>query len=93
MDFKAQRSFSRGNEDKDVADRQRFVEELGSDIDWLKKQPYAPEVVKGNIENYIGTAKVPVGVSGPLLIHGDHAVGSFYVPLATTEGSPGRFVQ
>ena len=87
MDFKAQRPFSRGNEDKDVADRQRFVEELGSDIDWLKKQPYAPEVVKGNIENYIGTAKVPVGVSGPLLIHGDHADGSFYVPLATTEGS------
>ncbi len=40
-----------------------------------------------NIENPIGAVQVPVGVVGPLLIHGEYAKGEFYVPLATTEGA------
>jgi hydroxymethylglutaryl-CoA reductase (NADPH) len=30
---------------------------------------------------------VPIGLAGPILIHGEHAQGEFYVPLATTEGT------
>jgi hydroxymethylglutaryl-CoA reductase (NADPH) len=30
---------------------------------------------------------VPIGIAGPLLIDGEHARGTFYVPLATTEGT------
>ena len=41
----------------------------------------------GNIENFIGTVKVPVGLAGPLRIDGLHAQGIFYVPLATTEAA------
>src|SRR6516225_10378760 len=44
-------------------------------------------VLAGNIENLIGVASVPVGVAGPLLVDGEHARGTFYVPLATTEGT------
>jgi hydroxymethylglutaryl-CoA reductase (NADPH) len=40
-----------------------------------------------NIENYVGTVKVPVGVIGPLRILGRAARGDFYVPLATTEAA------
>ena len=40
-----------------------------------------------NIENFIGTVKVPVGIAGPLRINGLHAHGDFYVPLATTEAA------
>ena len=40
-----------------------------------------------NIENYIGTLKVPVGVIGPLLVRGGFAKGDFYLPLATTEAA------
>ena len=40
-----------------------------------------------NIENYVGTVKVPVGVIGPLRILGTAARGDFYVPLATTEAA------
>jgi hydroxymethylglutaryl-CoA reductase (NADPH) len=43
--------------------------------------------MRGNIENPIGTVQTPLGIAGPLLIHGDHAQGIFYVPLATTEGA------
>ncbi len=43
--------------------------------------------LQGNIENYIGMARVPVGLAGPLLIRGEHLDGSVMVPLATTEGA------
>jgi len=44
-------------------------------------------VVKRNCENMIGTVQVPVGVAGPMLINGGYAQGSYYLPLATTEGA------
>ena len=40
-----------------------------------------------NIENFIGTAKVPVGIAGPLRVNGLFAKGDYYVPLATTEAA------
>ena len=40
-----------------------------------------------NIENCIGTIKVPVGLAGPLRVRGMFASGDFYVPLATTEAA------
>jgi hydroxymethylglutaryl-CoA reductase (NADPH) len=40
-----------------------------------------------NIENYIGTVKVPVGIAGPLRVNGIFAQGDYYVPLATTEAA------
>lgn len=45
------------------------------------------ERYSGNIENMIGTVKVPVGVAGPMRVRGLHAHGDFYPPLATTEAA------
>lgn len=46
-----------------------------------------PADLRGNIENFIGMAQVPVGLAGPLLMQGADARGAFRVPLATTEGA------
>jgi hydroxymethylglutaryl-CoA reductase (NADPH) len=38
-------------------------------------------------ENFIGVAQIPMGVVGPLNVHGDYVDGDVYVPMATTEGA------
>jgi hydroxymethylglutaryl-CoA reductase (NADPH) len=40
-----------------------------------------------NIEQFIGTVKVPIGLIGPLRVNGLHAQGDYYIPLATTEAA------
>jgi len=44
-----------------------------------------PATYERNVENFIGTVRVPVGLAGPLAIAGVAARGTYYVPLATTE--------
>jgi hydroxymethylglutaryl-CoA reductase (NADPH) len=53
----------------------------------MGRYSFDPAVVAGNIENFIGVAQVPIGLAGPLLVDGEHARGTFYVPLASTEGA------
>ncbi|MDJ0638408.1 MAG: hydroxymethylglutaryl-CoA reductase [Paracoccaceae bacterium] len=45
------------------------------------------EIYGRNVENFIGTVKVPVGVIGPVRVNGLNASGDFHVPLATTEAA------
>ena len=40
-----------------------------------------------NIENFIGTTELPVGLAGPLRIRGLFAQGDYYIPLATSEAA------
>jgi len=44
-----------------------------------------PATYARNVENFVGTVRVPVGLAGPLVIDGQAARGTYYVPLATTE--------
>ena len=66
--------------------------------EWIERQTAAAlptvgscsiptEAMRGNIENPIGSVQMPLGIAGPLLVHGEHARGMFYVPMATTEGA------
>lgn len=45
------------------------------------------ELYRHNIEYFIGTVKLPVGIAGPLRVNGLHAQGDYYLPLATTEAA------
>ncbi len=70
-------------------ERLEFLQSERPDVslDHLSSFDIDPEVFKGNIEHFIGTAKVPIGIAGPLVVNGEHAKGLYYVPLATTEGT------
>jgi hydroxymethylglutaryl-CoA reductase (NADPH) len=46
-----------------------------------------PGLYSANIENFIGTVKLPVGIIGPLRINGLNAHGDYHVPMATTEAA------
>ncbi|HEY0009181.1 MAG TPA: hydroxymethylglutaryl-CoA reductase [Tepidisphaeraceae bacterium] len=45
------------------------------------------EAYSSNIENFIGTVKLPIGLAGPLRVNGLHAQRDYYVPLATSEAA------
>ena len=40
-----------------------------------------------NIENMIGVAQIPMGITDPIVINGEYAKGKFFIPMATTEGA------
>ncbi|PYQ63191.1 MAG: hydroxymethylglutaryl-CoA reductase, partial [Acidobacteria bacterium] len=71
-----------------IARRRRWIEErTGASLAHVGAFSLDGERMRGNIENPIGAVQMPLGVAGPLLVEGDHARGTFYVPLATTEGA------
>jgi hydroxymethylglutaryl-CoA reductase (NADPH) len=59
----------------------------GHALEAAAEPEFAPEQVRGNIENLVGAAHVPLGIAGPIRVNGEHAQGSYYVPFATTEGT------
>ena len=71
-----------------AAERREFLAaETGANFDHTSYYNAKPSEFSGNVENFIGVVQMPVGVAGPCLIHGEHAKGWFYVPMATTEGT------
>ncbi|MGD8358011.1 MAG: hydroxymethylglutaryl-CoA reductase [Lysobacterales bacterium] len=67
--------------------RDFLAQKTGARLDTVARYATEPAQTRGNVENFIGTAQVPLGVAGPLRIEGEHARGDFYIPLATTEGT------
>ena len=77
-----------GYDTDQVRQRREWLErKLGCSLPVIAAGAIPTDQMRGNIENPIGTVQMPLGVAGPLLIHGTYAQGSFYVPMATTEGA------
>ena len=71
-----------------VGRRRAWVErKTGAELTNVGSASWDSELMRGNIENPIGVAQVPMGVAGPVLVLGQNARGLFYVPMATTEGA------
>jgi hydroxymethylglutaryl-CoA reductase (NADPH) len=74
--------------DEIIQSRQAFIrEQTGAELNHISRYSFDPQVTRGNIEHFTGVAQVPLGFAGPLLVHGEHAQGEFYVPLACSEGT------
>ncbi len=74
--------------EKALKNRQAFVkEQTGVELEHISSFSTAAEDVSGNCENLIGMIQMPVGLTGPVQINGEHAQGAFLIPLATTEGT------
>ncbi len=71
-----------------IGQRQDFVRQLtGVRLEHVSQFSFDPKVTAGNIEHFTGVAQIPLGIAGPLRVHGEHAIGDFLIPLATSEGT------
>lgn len=72
-----------------IADRRALLAEQGAVLENVAAPTVVAEAeaVAGNIENFVGWAKMPLGVVGPLRVNGVWAFGDYYVPMATSEGA------
>lgn len=71
-----------------AAMRREFARErTGAGLEHVGSYSVDPGTLRGNVEQFVGVAQVPIGLAGPLLVNGEHARGEFYVPLATAEGT------
>jgi hydroxymethylglutaryl-CoA reductase (NADPH) len=68
--------------------RRELMEQRGGlRLQHIAHQSFDPHMARGNCENFIGVAQVPIGLAGPLRICGEYADGEYLIPLATTEGT------
>lgn len=81
--------FPGGYSKTDQENRLAYLKERGIKTDVISNpRPMEnPEDLKGNIENFIGMAQIPIGLAGPILINGTNAKGEYFVPMATSEGA------
>ena len=71
-----------------IKGRKTFIENYtGKKYHHIFNYSFDPHKTIGNIENFSGVAQVPLGFAGPIRINGEHALGDFIVPLATSEGT------
>ena len=79
---------NQGYDAERVRRRREWVEDkTGSILGHVGSFSADSQDFRGNIENPIGIVQVPLGVAGPLEVRGQYAQGTFYVPLATSEGA------
>ena len=76
----------RGYEREDTERRLKWLKEEKG-IDFKDPPVNEPEDLKGIIENHIGFMKLPMAITGPLLVDGQYAQGEFVVPISTLEGT------
>jgi len=71
-----------------VAERLGLCESAaGRRLPHLAGRPVPVSAARGKVENMVGWAQVPLGIAGPLVVHGAGGRREVYVPMATTEGA------
>jgi len=69
-------------------ERVEYLEQrTGASLATVSQNSFDPNKLMSNVEAFIGSVEIPVGVAGPLLIHGQQVRDFTYVPMATSEGA------
>ncbi len=72
---------------KNRSERINYLKKITEvELDGIEKA-FTDDESKVHCENLIGAVTIPVGVAGPLKLHGEYVNGEYYIPLATTEGA------
>nr|VFJ91245.1 MAG: 3-hydroxy-3-methylglutaryl-coenzyme A reductase [Candidatus Kentron sp. H]VFJ92329.1 MAG: 3-hydroxy-3-methylglutaryl-coenzyme A reductase [Candidatus Kentron sp. H]VFJ98952.1 MAG: 3-hydroxy-3-methylglutaryl-coenzyme A reductase [Candidatus Kentron sp. H] len=61
--------------------------QISGSLEQVAQHSFEPKKLVGNIESFIGSVEIPVGVAGPLFVKGQHIENPVYIPMATTEGA------
>lgn len=69
--------------------RLKFIENLNKKkyLEIAKHNLEPQKLQNKNIENFIGSTELPLGIAGPIRIKGENSNGEYFLPLATTEGA------
>jgi hydroxymethylglutaryl-CoA reductase (NADPH) len=59
----------------------------GAHLNNITHSIFNPENLAGNIENYIGSVQIPLGIAGPIFIKGMYVNEYMPIPIASTEGA------
>ncbi|WLG42746.1 hypothetical protein [Pseudomonas sp. FP1740] len=62
-------------------------EHTGTKLDVIEKSCFEAEKLSHNIESFIGSIEIPIGVAGPLQVNFPEGAELVYAPFATTEGA------
>lgn len=69
-------------------ERLRFLKEkTGVELTGVAQNTFDPNKLMSNVEAFVGSVEIPVGIAGPLLIRGQSVDDYFYAPMATSEGA------
>jgi hydroxymethylglutaryl-CoA reductase (NADPH) len=62
--------------------------QTGIQLEMLKKSSLTASELQGNIESFLGTIEIPVGLAGPILLNRENEKSEWvFAPVATSEGA------
>ncbi len=64
-----------------------FLKEHGIEIPFIADSRLDEQQIRHNVESYIGSVEIPIGLAGPLLFNEEKAGAYVYAPAGTLEGA------